>query len=298
MDELSPQEMEQFKQMESQEAAEKVIIEAEKSPVVEEVQEQAEQPTVQEQTEEKKVSLAALHEERERRKVAEEARRQLEQNQIRMDERLKLINERLNPPAQPREIPDPDKDALGALKATAEEVKTFREFQQQQQQQMQQNQYVQDVMMRASSHEAEFMKQMPDYGEASVYLKKSRADELSAIGMTPFQIQETLKGESLQLADAAMKQGKNPAEMVYTLAKSRGYARTGAQVVQAQPQADAEKFAKIAQGQKANTSLGNVGSTPTRPELSGKDLLAMSEDQFSSWLEKLKPSERAKFLGA
>lgn len=296
-DELSPQEMEQFKQMETQEVAEQAIIETEKNPAP--VEEVVEQPVVQqEQAEEKKVSLAALHEERERRKVAEEARRQLEQNQIRLDERLKMIDARLNPPAQPREIPDPDKDALGALKATAEEVKTFREFQQRQQAQAQQNQYAQDVMMRASSHEAEFMKQAPDYGEASVYLKKSRADELSAIGMAPYQIQETLRGESLQLADAAMKQGKNPAEMVYSLAKSRGYAKTGAQIIQAQPDGDAEKLAKIAQGQRANTSLGNVGSAPTKQELSGKDLLAMNEDQFASWLEKLKPSERAKFLGS
>jgi len=292
MDDLSPEEQKQFEQMQKQEAEEKVVIDAEKAAPAEKIE------TVEEPVKEaKEVPLAALQEERERRKAAEAATRQAELNQARLDERLKIINDRLNPPTKPREIPDPDKDALGALKATTEEIKLFREFQQRQQDETQQRNYAQDIMARASSAEAEFMKQNEDYGVASVFLKKSRQAELEAIGKQPLEIQQILTQEGLLLADAALKQGKNPAELIYNLAKSRGYSRQTT-VVAAQPVTDAEKLAKIAEGQKANTSLGNVNATPPKPQMSGKDLLAMDDEQFEKWLDKLPTKERAKFLGA
>lgn len=290
-DELSAEEKVQFEQMEKQEAAEKVVIEAEKVAPVEAVTEEI-------KPEPKEVPLAALQEERERRKSAEATARQAEINQARLDERLKLINDKINPPAGPREIPDPEKDALGALKATAEEVRTFREFQAGQQRQQQQNAYAQDLMAKASSAEVEFMKQAADYGEASVFIKKQRAEQLAAVGMNPLQIQQTLTMEGLQLAEMALKSGKNPAELLYNLAKVSGYRKEATQVVQGQPEGDADKLARIAAGQKANMSLGNVNATPAKPAINGKDLLAMDEEQFSTWLEKLPMKERAKFLGS
>jgi hypothetical protein len=289
MEELSAEEQAQFKEMEKQEAEEKVILEKEK-----EVEKTAEPEPKPEQ---KEVPLAALQEERERRKTAEANARQAELNQARLDERLKAINERLAPPQTSREIPDPEKDALGALKATAEEVRAFREFRENQAQQQQRNNYAMDVMGRAQNAEAEFMKATPDYGEASVFLKNARADELSILGKSPFEISQILSQEGLLLADAALRQGKNPAEMVYNLAKTKGYNKSQTQVVQAQPEGDAEKLARIAAGQKANTSLGNLNATPPKPALSGKDLLAMDDEQFEKWLEKLPMKERAKYLG-
>lgn len=296
MDELSPQELEQFKAMEAQEVIEKPLIEAQKATPVEEVIEEPIDQPKETPPEEKKVALAALHEERERRKTAEATARQLEQNQIRLDERLNMINAKLNPPAHAKQMPDADKDPLGALKATQEELKAFREFQQRQTEATQQNQYVQDVMTRAAAAEAEYIKKTPDYSEASVFLKKSRASEMASLGMSPLQIQQTMANESVQLADSALRQGKDPAELVYNLASSRGYART-TQIVPAQPEGDAEKLAKIAAGQKANMSLGNLNSTPSKPVMNGKDILAMDDGQFDVWLSKLSTKERAKFLG-
>lgn len=289
-EELSPEEKVQFQAMEKQEAEEKVVIEAEKA-TPDPLEDQETAPVIEEK--EKTVPVNVLAEERERRRIAEEKGRQLELNQARLDERLKLIDEKINPPAQPREIPDPDKDALGALKANTEEIKAFRDFQNRQVQERQQILYAQDVVSRASAQEAEFMKKNPDYGEASVFLKKSRAEEMAHLGMSPLQIQQTLTAEAMQLADSALKQGKDPAALVYDIAKSRGYAKAAAQNV-----TDAEKLARIAEGQRANTSLGNVNATPPKPAMSGKDLLAMDEDQFSTWLDKLPAKDRSKFLGA
>lgn len=298
-DELTAQELAQFQEMEKQETAETVIIEAEKAAQTESVELPPQEiPTESEpKTEPKEVPLAALQEERERRKTAEASARQMELNQARLDERMKIINDHLNPPQQPKEFPDPEKDALGALKATTEEIKKFREFQANQQNQAQQTAYVQDVMARSAAAENEFIKTSTDYGDASVFLKKSRSDELAAIGMAPHQILQTMQAEGLQLAEAALRQGKNPAELVYTLAKTRGYVKPTA-VVQVQAEADADKLARIAAGQKANMSLGNLNATPQKPSINGKDLLAMDDDQFQTWLEKLPQKERSKFLGA
>ena len=76
------------------------------------------------------VPLAALHEERERRK---DLQRQVETLSQRTDQRLRMIAEKLSgaqPQAAdaPREIPDPEKDALGAIKMTADEVKVLGDF--------------------------------------------------------------------------------------------------------------------------------------------------------------------------
>lgn len=289
-EELTPDEKTQMNEMKAQEPADQAEL---AKPETQAEPEKPETPP----PEPKMVPVSAVQEERERRKVAEEARRQAELNQARLDERIKAINERLTPKEQPREIPDPEKDAMGTLKATAEEVKELKRFQMEHRAQLEQQARANDVMRQAAGKEAEFMKDNGDYGDASSFLRQSRYNELTINGLDPWTANNTIMQESLALAAQALQQGKNPAEVVYSLAKARGYAKKTT-VQPAQPESDAAKLARVAEGQKLSASLGNVPSTPGKPAISGKDLLAMDEDEFSTFLDKLPEKQRSKFLGA
>lgn len=288
MDDLTAEEKSQMDQMKQQEPAEQEIIKQDKETEV------VSPPEIVEPEQPKMVPQGALTEERARRKAAEESKRQMEMNQARLDERLKAINERINPPPAAREIPDPEKDALGAVKATAEEVRELKRYQEQHHAQLKQQEFAQQVMRQAAVKEMEFMKETPDYNDAGNFLKQSRLNELMALGQDSFSATQSIVQESLALAASALQQGKNPAEMVYSLAKSRGYAKS----TTAQPDSDTAKLARIAEGQKANASLGNLPSTPSKPPLDAKSLLAMPDDEFEAFISKMPEGKRKNFLGA
>lgn len=250
-------------------------------------------------TEPKTVPLAALHEERERRK---ELQRQIEDVNRRADERFNLIAQKLAaaaPMAEPakREIPDPEKDAVGAIRMTAEEVKVLSDFKRQIEAQAAQGQAIQAVMGHASRLETEFEKQAPDYQSASGFLRDARAKELSAFGLDQFRVRQILAAEKLQLAHAALLQGRNPAEVVYALAKMRGYAPKGSNA-RATPagESEAAKLARIAKGQEAGTSLGAAsGAAPGKTGIEA--LLAMSDAEFSAALDKMSVDQLRQHFG-
>ena len=250
-------------------------------------------------SEPKTVPLAALHEERERRK---ELQRQIEDVNRRADERFNLIAQKLaaaGPSAEPpkREMPDPEKDAVGAIRMTAEEVKVLSDFKRQIETQAAQNQAVQAVMGHASRLETEVEKDTPDYQTASAFLRESRAKELSAFGLDQFRVRQTLAAEKLQLAHAALLQGRNPAEVVYALAKMRGYAGQGGDVGAARAHdGEAAKLARIARGQEAGASLGAAGGAA--PGKTGIEaLLAMGDAEFSAALDKMSVNQLRQHFG-
>lgn len=247
----------------------------------------------------KTVPLAALQEERERRK---ELQRQIEDVNRRADERFSLIAQKLAaaaPAGEPakREIPDPEKDAVGAIRMTAEEVKVLSEFKRQVESQAAQSQAIQAVMGQASRLETEFEKDTPDYQTASDFLRASRAQELSAFGLDQFRVRQILAAEKLQLAHAALQQGRNPAEVVYALAKMRGYAPKATSGNGAAPgEGEAAKLARIAKGQEAGASLGAAsGAAPGKTGIEA--LLAMSDAEFSTALDKMSVDQLRQHFG-
>lgn len=247
----------------------------------------------------KTVPLAALHEERERRK---ELQRQIEDVNRRADERFNLIAQKLaasspSPEAGKREIPDPEKDAVGAIRMTAEEVKVLSDFKRQVEAQAVQSQAIQAVMGHASNLETEFTKATPDYQAASDFLRDARARELGAFGLDPFRVRQILAAEKLQLAHASLQQGRNPAEIVYALAKMRGYAaKNAANRADAAGGGEAAKLARIAKGQEAGVSLGSAsGAAPGKTGIEA--LLAMSDGEFATALNKMSADQLRQHFG-
>jgi len=247
----------------------------------------------------KTVPLAALHEERERRK---ELQRQIEDVNRRADERFNLIAQKLaaSAPAaeSKREMPDPEKDAVGAIRMTAEEVKVLSDFKRQVEAQAAQSQAIQAVFAHAARLENEFESRTPDFQTASTFLRETRAQELATLGVDPYRVQQILGLEKLQLAQAALQQGRNPAEIIYALAKMRGYSpNAGAPKGKAAAgDAEAAKLARIAKGQEAGTSLGAAsGAAPGKTGIEA--LLGMSDAEFASALDRMSADQLRQHFG-
>lgn len=180
----------------------------------------------------KMVPHEALHEERQRRQKAEE---RAEEIQRKADERLTAIISKLGeqkPPApvevvkpvEKTEIPDPDQDALGALRATTTEIKLLKDFKEKYEAGQASTTEAQAIIGKATNLEAEYERTvMPDYRQASQFMAESRKRELTALGNDPLQVQQIMRQEAIELAANAIQQGKNPAEVIAALAKSRGY---------------------------------------------------------------------------
>jgi hypothetical protein len=182
--------------------------EPEPEPVVEAAPEPVAPPApVQERDEDRKVSLKALQEERQKR---QEIERRLAQMEAWFQQ-----NQPQQPPEQYAE-PDPETDPIAALKYTKQQIAEMRQMEQARSQENQfRNVYAQDAQRFAS--------ETPDFGPAYQYVIQSRAQELEAIGMPPDRITQIVQAEEMNLVATAMQNGVRPAEAIYKFAKARGY---------------------------------------------------------------------------
>lgn len=235
----------------------------------------------------KQVPLGALQEERERRKATEAKLRELELMQARLDERLRSVQQ----PAEqrPQGPPDPMEDFTGwakhgeqALTQTRQEVEALKA-------QMQQEAQFRNVAedYRASLHQ--FAQQAPDFADAYQHFINTRAAELRTLGYTDAQIAAQIPREEVQLHTAIRQRGGNVGEVVYNIAKTRGYAP--------KPPAPspAEKIEKAAQAQTVNKSLSAAESTG-KGQITIRDLVNMDAAEFNEYARK-NPKTVAKLMG-
>jgi hypothetical protein len=277
------------------------IVEVEAAPVVEEapvVVEAVPEAEVKETPEPKTVPLAALQETRE---ALKEEKRLNAENQRKTDERLRLLTEVLTrqpDAAKPAEvvIPDPEKDAMGTLKMNQQQLQELMDYKKRNEAKQAGDLQNQQVMNRAQQLESEFVASTPDYGAASQFLLKSRHDELMASGMyQPHQVQQVIQQETLALAQQAIQNGNNPAQIVYAIAKARGYA-----VVAPKPaETPAAQIERVAAGQAASKSIGQAlgAQISSGAKMDSKTLANMSDEQFAVLYNKLSRGERAALMG-
>jgi len=257
----------------------------------------------------KLVPLNALREERERRKALE---KQAAERERLYEERFNALLQRFTaPPAAPAEpqntappLPDPEKDPVGYLIARQERiehaqreiVQAIVERDQQGAQAQQQQLFVSALQGRTQAMVADFARETPDYGQAANFLAEARDRELRAAGWEdPAERRETINNEAIGLAHRAIQMGRNPASIVYELAKQRGYARPAAATAATSPAA--EKISQIAAGQQQARTLGNVqGSAP--PALNFNTVANMSQKEFAAFLDTATPEQMAAAFGA
>lgn len=242
------------------------------------------------------VPHAALHEEREKRK-ASDARAKL------LEERTNLLLERFAQPQpqqqhvqvqqpQAEEIPSLETDPLGhivgQIQALAKRQEEFAAATTQRQQQEQYNAAASQIVNRAVAMEQEFARATPDYAEAAAYLQEGRRQEYTALGYEPYQVSQAIQSEAQQIAQQALSRNQNPAEVIYNIARARGFAKAPPAAVGDLPplvpaQDGAAKIANIASGQQQNRSLGNTRGSAPAP-LTAQRLLEMSDKDFDKML--------------
>jgi hypothetical protein len=255
------------------------------------------------------VPHGAFHEERERRKAVEKELTDLREKYARGDERLRLLTEAARAQtaapapaaAEPPKVIDPKEDIFGAydqLKAelealkggvqkTAEETRQEREFT------AVRNDYVADLNR--------FQAQEPAFADAFRFIAQTRAAELKLLGHPEEQIPQLLGQEELHLAVQARQRGVSPAEMLFAVAKARGFAPKAAEPAPAPaPAAPAEtpaqKAERVAAGQAGpGKSLSAAGGAPAG-EVTLEMLGAMSEAEFEAFATK-NPRKLARLMG-
>lgn len=265
------------------------------------------EPPIQDLKEGRRVPLGELQDERKKRMDAEERARQSELMAARMEERFKsYMDAQRPPPGPPREPPKASEDIFGAvdhlskeLDRRGKEIDTYKERLTAEEKQRQMDDW-------AKAHEAEFIKNTPDYMEALYYLRMGRSLELNAMGISGPAVGQQLIFEERQLMQRAANLKKTPPELAYEIAKARGYqkgALPGSKFANGGngvPASDARRrLEAVEAGQRtAGSSMGAGGGPAGAPrDVTLKDLVSMSDLDFDEF-RRTKPAQYRRLKGA
>ncbi len=224
------------------------------------------------------VPQGALHAERERRKAAEGQLTEAKAALARIAEFRDRVKAE-QPPALPA---TDDPAALEHLTRRLGEVETRQTEQTQRQQidaadQAELNQLGAVMVASENAYRAE----KPDYDAAISHVIQARAQELTLYGLTMPEIQQAIAEEVTDIARSAVKQGRDPAELGYQIALSRGYRpEAAAQPVQ-QPGTAQATLEAIAAAKQASRSLGGGGGSSPQA-LNAETILQMDSAEFDA----------------
>lgn len=253
------------------------------------------------------VPHGAFHKERERRKAAETEIITYREKMARADERLAVLNEIIaagespanqSPKKAPEPVapPDPETDIFGYVKWQAEKIKELEQTSQQHIQRTERQLVANEVQAYYKNDAINFMKSTPDFADAYQYVANSYANELRAKGANDQQIQAQLMQEEAAIAFNAMRTRSSPSQVIYEMARARGWTPKG-NTPQAAPSVNAQqKIDTIKQAQRTTPTLSGAGA-PGGEGLTVEMLANMSEEEFASMSAKLGKSKMRQLLG-
>lgn len=183
--------------------------------------------------------------------------RELKESQADLQARFEAAERRQAEPAvaakAPTAMPDPNVDPIGALewmKGHFEQQDAAQKTQKaKQDEQTAQQRQTQALAQRMNDYETDFKEDHADYSEAAEHLKTTRLDELREAGFTGDDLNRALANDMFGIVTRAMQAGKDPAEVVYNLAKKRGF---GVDKV-------ATKLQTLAKGQQSSRTMPSGG---------------------------------------
>lgn len=256
-------------------------LEAEAAEEVEVQEVEAEQPAKPEPTTEElqrilKDAKGQAHQERAKRREAENQAREARERYQALEQRLQAAQE------GPR--PDPQDDPIGYLAWLNDRVDQMdqREAETAAQARERENnqRVVNDVITRTTEYDTAFKETTPDYFEAVGFLNDARTNDFIVQGYSPQDARNMMLQEALGRASNALNQGRDPAEIAYSLAKSRGFGSTLA------ADAGKAKLERIQQGQRAASPLAAAGGRGGE-ELSLESVNKLTGAAFTAAAEKL-----------
>lgn len=251
------------------------------------------------------VPLAALHEERSKRKElggkVTEQEKQIAELNGKLAILLKLKGEGAEGEQKPSGPPSPEDDIFGAVKHTDETVAQLRkrldDADAATKQATEQTTFVNNYRSDAATFEAK----TPDFKAAYNHLLQSRATELIAIGYAdpkalqdagadPADVQKAAKelhdaivADEFAIAQRAFSSKKSAAETIYNLAKQRGYVAKAADGKPV-PKPGETVLETIERGQANNKTLN--GAAGGGEDMTAERLLAMPFDEYEDYATK------------
>lgn len=241
--------------------------------------------------------IAALDEERSRRKELEEQVRLSQERVARMEGAFQAIMQRQQQPQQQAEqLPDFETQPADYLKAKLDRLEQATGGMAFQQQQLVQAQRMQAEMMQATMRaEADFRAAKPDYPQALDYMRQATRKELEVL-YGPANAEQALQMQESQFAAQQIASGRNPAEVIYNLAIARGW-----QPGQPAQDPNAQKLQQLAAAQAANKSLsGAQGGLDNKGNGAPKTLEELAQyegDDFDKAFDAMMKNSRSSMDG-
>lgn len=247
--------------------------EAEQTTATDQGSEQPEHKTEETSKEPKTVPLAALHEERQRRREQAERLRALEEQTRVGNERLQQLAAMVTQRQQPQ-IPEFEQDPATNMNARLAQIEQMAQQQvRAQQEQAQRQAAMNHLQAELSAQEQEYRQVNPDYDNAVKYLGEVEVRSLMALGYSQQAASQMVQNQFGAMAWELRRQGQDVPSRVYEFAKARGYAQAPA----VSPQ---DKISTAQKGVQASRTLGSGGQVKSNLDLAA--LASMPADEFDA----------------
>lgn len=223
----------------------------------------------------------AMHEERMRRKEEQRKSRELEAKVKAMEERFQQII------AEQTKIPKLEEapvDNLDSRLAFIEQQERAR--QEQAKKEAQEHQYRQESERVLSDYRdmaEDFKVEAPDFTDAYNHFVQVRIAEFKALGYSDDEAAGAALQDELQFADTLMRQGKNPAKVIYEITKARGWKKIEQKPEEKTISGD-EKLKMLEKGTK---SARLPSGAPSHGEVTLEMLAEMSDEEFAANWDKV-----------
>lgn len=250
----------------------------------------------------KMVDVRALQEARAELRKRDEELAKTRAEQIRLDERLKLLNEAFAKQTAPQSaapvVPDPEADPFGhmqyELQATKDQLKAFEQARQQEEARQKADYERQYAIDRADMALAKARETNPDIDEALGFATEAVRQEihrrLTQAGVTgpayTQQFNDTYAATLTRYAAECPSDPREAAEHIYRHARYWGWTKAAPQPVPApQPAAPQPSIQQRADQQQRHMSLSGIAGSEPPKQLTAKDLANMSEKQYADLLK-------------
>lgn len=246
----------------------------------------------------------------------------------RLEERMRVFREAAEQPAeqpQARVKPDRESDPFGYMAWLEEQLDTLRPQVEQVRTSVQERDAAQELQTSYMSDARAFASATPDFGQAYNWLMQNRDAELQAAGYVDLAErrriialdERDIVARALQ-ARQTNPQAPGPAQVVYGLARARGFQPQVAPAQPAQqgnglaaparapgsmvsPRANgaagsvADQVGAIQRGQAASRSLSSAGGSPAPQGIDLARIADMSDGEYLEWKMSLTPGQRREF---
>lgn len=225
------------------------------------------------------------------RQALAEAQRTAAELQVRLEQAT------AQPKTPPVAVPDPDTDPLGNMLHQLDQVnKNVADLQtrllEQQTQQQQVNAF-QQFQKQVVTLRDQFKVTAPDFDAAYQHLRDARAADLRTYGVPEADIAKQIFQDEVVLSESALKQGRNPAEAVYEMAKRHGYV-AGVPKAAAAPALPSAKLNAVKAGAAA-TQPSSLPSNPVSEDITVESLKDASDADLNKLVTD--PAAWAKIAG-